>query len=42
MVDDQITKIFILLSAFSATIRDFEEDIRIFQKALINGQLLKE
>lgn len=42
MVDDIITKIFILLSAFSATIRDFEEDIRILQKALLNGQLIKE
>jgi len=42
MIDDLITNILILINAFSIAIRDFEEDIRILQKALINGQLLKE
>jgi hypothetical protein len=42
MAQDLIIEIQILLRTFSATIRDFEEDIRILRKTLINAQLLKE
>ena len=42
MSDDLIMKILILIDEFFVTICDFEEDIRILQKALINGRLLKE